>query len=83
MPPNLESTKTRARYVWKYRGAIFVSLPSLPRAFEALCRLSEQGRLADYDGYTNERHWIKFDPERVADWRHTETKHHHHQHTHH
>jgi len=64
MPRNLESTLCRSKWVWRQRGQLWVSFPTLPRAFVALGRLEDQYRLAEYDGYSNGRHWVHItDPE--------------------
>lgn len=62
MPTNLEATKARARWVWRFRGMVWVSFPTLPRAFEALSRLADRGEECDYDGHQDGRHWVKITP---------------------
>ena len=42
-----------------------VSFPNLSRAFEAICRLSNAGRLAKYDAFIGSQHWISFDCQQV------------------
>jgi hypothetical protein len=59
MPPNLEATRPRARYVWKDGRSTAVSFPTLPRAFKALDKLTQAGQPADYDGRNGARHWVR------------------------
>jgi len=63
MPRNLEATTARARHCWRNRGSVYVSFPTLARAFRALERLAYQGHTVEYDGHAGGRHWIVF-----AEW---------------
>ena len=55
-----------ASLVYRHRELVYVSFPTLPRAFEALSRLSDQGRLCEFDGYHSCRCWIRLHREPVA-----------------
>lgn len=59
---------TQAHLVYRHRELVYTSFPTLPRAFEALCRLSDHGRLAEFDGFRGGRCWISFHREPVASW---------------
>jgi hypothetical protein len=59
MPRNLEATKAKTWLVWSHFGSLYVSFPTLPRAFIALERLFHQGHAAEYDGQTSGRYWIR------------------------
>jgi hypothetical protein len=60
MPRNLEAARPPARLVWRGRNAVHVSFTNLPRAFDAIDRLREQAKLAEYDGQAAGRHWVMF-----------------------
>jgi TPR repeat protein len=60
MPSNHTATKSNARHVWRHGKETHVSFPTLPRAFEAIDRLREQGRLAEYEGNLAGRYWVTF-----------------------
>jgi hypothetical protein len=55
----------RARIVWRCGQRVHVSFPTLPRAFEAISRLTDAGRPAQYDAFSGDRHWISFDCQQV------------------
>lgn len=59
MPPNLEATRPRARYVWRDTQSLCVSFTDLPRAFKALDKLTQAGTPADFDGRNGARYWIR------------------------
>lgn len=64
----MTSTRTRAGLVWRNAGLVYVSYPTLPRAFDALCRLQDAGYLAEFDGMSRGRLWIRFHAEPIARW---------------
>ena len=55
----------RARIVWRCGQRVHVSFPTLPRAFEAIFRLTDAGRPAQYRVFSDGRHWISFDCQQV------------------